>query len=129
MIHKNVILSKRHWRQLLRVMAVLVILRNLSIWKHILTSQYYKQLKGFPWQMKIAQLMAAVRWKVRKGAANCILSHERSDKISSSCLTKCKRNEQLARYHRKQCPCIKKFRNKLITFQTFVSAFYVRKIT
>ena len=31
-------------------------IEKLPIWKRILTNQRYKQLKGFPWWMKITQL-------------------------------------------------------------------------
>ena len=68
-------------------------------------------------------------WKVRKWTLNYILSHKQSDKIRSNYLNKCKRNAKVARYHRKQCVSFKKFSNKIWTFRTFVSAYYIRKNT
>ena len=40
-----------------------------------------------------------------------------------------KRNAKIARHHRKECASVQKFRNKLWTFWTFTSAYYIGKIT
>ena len=85
--------------------------------------------RASPDKWKLHRGMATDRWKVRKWTVNYILSYEQSDKIRSNYPTNCKRNTKIARYHRKQCARVIKLRNKLWTFRTFVSAYYIEKIT
>ena len=41
--------------------------------------------------------------------------------------SKCKRNAKIARYNRKQCTSVKKFRNKLRTFQPLLAPVILEK--
>ena len=56
------------------------------------------------------------------------MPYKQPDKIRSNYSTKCQRNAKIVRYYRKQCVSIKKFRNKLETFWTFVIANILEKL-
>ena len=98
------------------VVTVLVILKNLLIWKHILTSQRYMQLRVSPDKLKLHSCVTTVRWKERKWTVSYIFSNEQSDKVRSNYLTKCKRNAKIARYHKKQCASVKMLRKNYELF-------------
>ena len=79
--------------------------------KTYLDKSSLQAIEGFP----LMNENYAAAWQLldeRYGNEQLIISYH-MNKIRSNYPTKCKRNAKIARYHRKKCPRVKKFRNKL----------------
>ena len=79
--------------------------------KTYLDKSSLQAIEGFP----LMNENYAAAWQLldkRYGNEQLIISYH-MNKIRSNYPTKCKRNAKIARYDRKQCASVKKFRNKL----------------